>query len=645
MMDQLGNTHGESNDNLQKASRLQDEYEALKRGYLTGWHTWNVNSVLSHVHMPDGLALNLCVKEYTAGGYLRETLIGRFPEESARTPKETAFPGAHALDESYTDMHVSWCGLAFRVESAVDGDELVLLVTPEKQQPKPPMLVLESGYLWNRPGVVSKTGPLTLEALGGERRTTVYAGEGSAIAEDPNLPCQGAYLAVVFDGPVAFSTGTPRTVAAVRGLLDRNRVALNQKYARLGSKGSLLEAIESAMGWDTIYDAKHNRCISPVSRLWSIGSGGYVLFCWDNYFAGFMASLVNKELAYSNLIEITNERTADGFVPNFAYATGQKSADRSQPPVGSAMLLEVYRRYRERWIVELLFPALLAWNTWFFENRRTETGAFSWGSNPIPVLYGNRWETDGVEATFGAAMESGLDNSPMYDDIPFDTQTHRMCLEDVGLTGLFILDCRSLETLAKLLGRGEDLKLLEQRKAVAEAGLETLWDEREGFYYNRRTDTGAFSRRISPCNFYALFSEKITADRVRRMVDGHYFNPEEFYGAWMIPSIARNDAAFQDQDYWRGRIWAPLNFLVYMAMLEHDVPDARKDLADKSVALFMKEWEAHGHIHENYNGITGAGCDAHNSDKFYHWGALLCAIGLAEDGAVEGFRQPLIIPD
>ncbi len=124
--------------------------------------------------------------------------------------------------------------------------------------------------------------------------------------------------------------------------------------------------------------------------------------------------------------------------------------------------------------------------------------------------------------------------------------------------------------------------------AVAEAGLETLWDEREGFYYNRRTDTGAFSRRISPCNFYALFSEKITADRVHRMVDGHYFNPEEFYGAWMIPSIARNDAAFQDQDYWRGRIWAPLNFLVYMAMLEHDVPDARKDLADKSVALYRE---------------------------------------------------------
>ena len=69
--------------------------------------------------------------------------------------------------------------------------------------------------------------------------------------------------------------------------------------------------------------------ITPVSRLWSIGNGGYVLFCWDNFFAGLMASLGCRELAYSNLREILNEQTPSGFVPNFAYATGQCSADRS----------------------------------------------------------------------------------------------------------------------------------------------------------------------------------------------------------------------------------------------------------------------------------------------------------------------------
>jgi putative isomerase len=41
----------------------------------------------------------------------------------------------------------------------------------------------------------------------------------------------------------------------------------------------------------------------------------------------------------------------------------------------------------------------------------------------------------------------------------------------------------------------------------------------------------------------------------------------------------------------------------------------------KSFDLFLKEWSEKGH--ENYNAITGTGDDVTNSDRFYHWGALL----------------------
>lgn len=109
----------------------------------------------------------------------------------------------------------------------------------------------------------------------------------------------------------------------------------------------------------------------------------------------------------------------------------------------------------------------------------------------------------------------------------------------------------------------------------------------------------------------------------------------------MLPSIARNDPAFPDQEYWRGRVWAPLNFLAYMALCRTELKDVRKDLAEKSRTLFMKEWQQHRHVHENYSAITGEGCDSGNSDKFYHWGALLCMIALAEAGFVPGFGLPL----
>ena len=41
-------------------------------------------------------------------------------------------------------------------------------------------------------------------------------------------------------------------------------------------------------------------------------------------------------------------------MPNFA-AGGSKSMDRTEPPVGSKPLHDLYKKYQDKWIVELLF--------------------------------------------------------------------------------------------------------------------------------------------------------------------------------------------------------------------------------------------------------------------------------------------------
>ena len=607
------------------------EYEALKEESLRGWKTWNVNSVLSYVHMPDGLSLSLGIKEYRSGIYLKDALIGRFPKNEQDDETEQLFPEYHAFDDSYTSIRMDWCGMRLRIETAVRNDELYILVTPLKNQVKAPLLVLEGGHMWNRPGFVGRDGNALITSAG-----RVVNGSQEHCDADANIPATGPYLAAALNGPVGFKV-SDRLENRVTLLAEIETVVAESKEAMLSqhdSKSALNwahEAIESAVSWDSVYDSIHDRVISPVSRLWSIRKGGYVLFCWDNFFAGYMAADGNKFLAYSNLIEILNERTENLFVPNMACGTGQKTEDRSQPPVGARMLLEVYEKYGDKWIVEMMFPALVRWNTWFVEHRMTAEGTFCWGSDPAEVKFGNEWELNGVNERYGAALESGLDNSPMYDDIPFNAETHMLELEDVGLTGLFIMDCGALIRLAEILGDTETALLMKERKELAEKGLERLWDEENGFYYNRRTDTGEFSRRISPTNFYAMFSDKISMEHMRRMIDEHYFNPEEFYGDWMLPSIARNDPAYFDQDYWRGRVWAPMNFLVYLAFEQQGLRRECADLSEKSRKIFLKEWDEKHHIHENYNSITGEGCDVPNSDKFYHWGALLAAIAIREN--------------
>ncbi len=628
------------------------EYEQLKHAYIRGWKTWNVHSVFSYVHMPDGAALNLCFKEYRDGNFLRDALIGRFPTDDPEDSTEVLFPGDHAPDDSYTCMKMQWCDMEILVESAAAEDAFALRVTPLTRQEQPARVFLQGGYLWNREGCVSRKAAarMALSMKGGERTWLVQC----AVADtdpDRNVPLTGPYLSAKLEGPVLFYASLVaqsdkadpegKSVSGIRvhpsdpgvaaeQLIETQKARLMSSFESAGERAWMKRAISCALTWDTVYDANRNRVISPVSRLWSIRKGGYVLFCWDNFFAGYLAGTFSKALAYSNVIEIVNERTGRGFIPNMACGNGMKTEDRSQPPVGSRMVLELYHTYGDLWLVKLLYPALLSWNTWFFENRRSASGAFCWGSDSVPVRFGNRWEKDGVYDRFGGALESGLDNSPMYDDIPFDPETHCLMLEDVGLTGLIIMDCASLGELAALLGKEADAKLLRERQEETQRALEQLWDEENGFYYNRRTDTKTFSRRISPTNFYALFSERIPRDRLERILQEHYYNSEEFYGDWMLPSIARNDPAFSDQDYWRGRVWAPMNFLVYLAFKQQHLTEACQDLAEKSEAIFRPEWEERRHVHENYNAITGEGCDARNSDRFYHWGALLPAIVLLQ---------------
>lgn len=636
------------------------EYEQLKASYISGWKTWNVNSVFSYVHLPDALTLSLHFKEYRDGNFLRDALIGRFPTGDPEDATEVLYPGDHAADDSYTSMKIEWCGFEALVETAAAGDTFALLVTPLTQQCRPVRICLEAGFMFNRPGSVRmENGVLRANSGTAEGVDAETAGEGSggpvrngsgtwriltsgSVDEsDLNLPLTGPYVSVLSDAPVAFlamadpdreDIGKDEVLGFAKALVEEKKSALAARCRKAGDLEWAMQAMECAVSWDTVYDANRSRVISPVSRLWSIRKGGYVLFCWDNFFAGYMAGFYGRELAYSNVIEIVNERTDKGFIPNMSCGNGQKTQDRSQPPVGSRMVLELYRKYEELWLVELLYPALLEWNTWFYRNRRSDAGALCWGSDPAPVIFGNRWEKDGVHERFGGALESGLDNSPMYDDVPFDPDRNCLMLEDVGLTGLYIMDCKALEELAKLLGKTQDAALLARRRGETQQGLDQLWDEEKGFYYNRRTDTGEFSRRISPTNFYALFSENVPEERIARILKEHYYNPEEFYGEWMLPSIARDDPAFTDQDYWRGRVWAPMNFLVYLAFEQHRLTRECSDLAGKSVDIFLPEWLAHRHVHENYNAITGEGCDAHNSDKFYHWGALLAAIALRNRG-------------
>ena len=113
----------------------------------------------------------------------------------------------------------------------------------------------------------------------------------------------------------------------------------------------------------TIYEPEGQRVLTPVSRIWNVDWGGFVLFEWDNYFAAYLAGVEQRDLAYANAIEMTRAITESGFIPNFATVQGVLSRDRSEQPVGALVVRELYRKYGDRWFLEEVYPNLLRWNS------------------------------------------------------------------------------------------------------------------------------------------------------------------------------------------------------------------------------------------------------------------------------------------
>ncbi|MFU8779818.1 MAG: MGH1-like glycoside hydrolase domain-containing protein, partial [Kiritimatiellia bacterium] len=415
-----------------------------------GWNTWNVRSVLSHVYLPDGFAISLGIKVYSSGCCLREALIGRKGKRD-----EIVVPGPRSYDGTYTSLELEWGGIRVKekewpgakvkIETAVDGDDWFAVVTPLREMIQSPALTISGSILWNRPGTVRRDG--TTLFIENEERSVAVTATGSMRNDEPVTELDTPYLLVDLDGPVSICSNAAR-LAETASVVERNRKEV------LGSRQQLSEvynAMQICLAWDTIYDPFKDRVISPVSRVWSCASGGWTLFDWDTYFAGWMAGVENKELAYANAMAITEEATEDGFIPNMAHPSGMKTRDRSQPPVGAITVQALCDMFKETVLAETLFEALLKWNRWWPRNRDCD-GYLCWGTSPYEPVTGNVWETHGVNERFGGALESGLDNSPMYDDVPFDSDKHLLMLADVGLMSLYIADCRALADLAKRIG-------------------------------------------------------------------------------------------------------------------------------------------------------------------------------------------------
>ena len=388
------------------------------------------------------------------------------------------------------------------------------------------------------------------------------------------------------------------------------------------------EAIGNSMFWSALYAPSNNLIFPSICRSWASAWGGWAICEWDAFFGALLTSLEDPALTAAGIKAILLAQTETGLVPNCAAGIGTDPGN-SEPPVGAYVTWKIFQRTRDRALLEWAYPRLLKWHEWWFRDRGdgqpwrdgNRDGLLEWGSNrgSAPSIGGRGFHQ-------AAKWESGMDYSPMWDDTVYDPHTYTLNLDSVDLNSLYALDAECLSKIASILGKDDDAKkLVADYERMKQLVREKLWNEQDGIYENRFWD-GQFSKHLSPTNFYPMFAGIATPEQAKRMVEEHLLNPREFWGTYVIPSIARNDPGFADQFYWRGDIWGPTNYMVYQAINRYGFDQAAIEYAEKNYDLFMDDWKTNQHDNEQYHAWGGNG----GGRTHYTWGALLCLIALEQ---------------
>lgn len=419
---------------------------------------------------------------------------------------------------------------------------------------------------------------------------------------------------------IALAHDAAAAAQAARDALDAptGRPAALQTGRFAGS----LDAVRDVIGWNTVWDPANRRPYTALSRSWVAQKfGGWGVWLDDVLYHALLASAFDAEIARENLQAALAQATPDGNLP--CLVTGRDGwIDRSQPPIGGFILWMLHLRSGSRDLLRLAFEPLLRNHEWWWRRRDGNgDGLLEYGTSPLG---------DGLYrgTKLAAKDESSMDNSPVHDEATLDPGAGTLDCADVGLNSLVALDGEMLALAAQALGEAETSERLTRRsEALRRRIMDRLWDEERGVFANRLWN-GRFVRSLAPTSFFPLLAGAAAPHQAKamlRLLD----DPAKFGGTWRLPAVTRDDPAFRDNVYWRGRIWPPLNFLVYHALRRQGFDAAASRLAENGLRLFMGAWRDRL-CPENFNAVTGEACDQPDTDGFYGWGALLPLLGAAE---------------
>ncbi len=437
-------------------------------------------------------------------------------------------------------------------------------------------------------------------------------------------------------------------------LLEEEQRYKDKRVKVEGLYEDVAEAITHNLFWMVLYQPGHHRLYTPAGRRWIFQPAGiqdhWTIFAWDSFFNALEVAVESSHHARQVVEAVLATQYPSGNIPNWRGRFGG-TPDRSQPPVGSFAVLKLFGKTGDMELLRSAYPRLKKWHAFWKapkangQARRDGNGdgLLEWGSDAELVSTAvPSWEINATGKQ-RAMWESGQDDLPNWEEAGFDEETGTLTMNCIDLNSLYTLDAYCLAQMANILNIPEDYAFfLDEYEEMRQLINTRLWNEREGFYFDRHWD-GRFSPRKAASNFYPLLARIPDQRRALAMIR-HLLDSKEFWGDYVLPTISRDDPLFKEQQYWRGTIWPPTNYLVYQGLKAYGFDAVADEFARKSVALFLRSWQNFQLCPENFDSRTGEP----GGQRYQSWGPLFALLGLEEylDFSIwEGFRFGMLNPE
>ncbi len=304
------------------------------------------------------------------------------------------------------------------------------------------------------------------------------------------------------------------------------------------------------------------------------------IWLWDTAYLITGIKHMSYDVAKQAVLAILECSHPDGFLPHMTTSTWQ--SDITQPPVLSWAAWTLYQFGGDKEFLAEAYDRLSAYVQWDIDHRDIN-------GNGLP-----EWVVG--DDPFCRCDESGMDNTPRFDEADE--------MDCVDFAAFLANDMKCLAQIADVLGKKEDAAMWQSRfDAIKAKTNELLWDNEDGFYYDRKVCDGKFHKVKAVSSFVPLFAGLCDRDKAAKLVE-HLKNPNEFGTPFPIPSVSADDKTYPSRDMFCGTVWLNFNYLIALGLEEYGYTEEAEELRQKTVET-IKHWFLNdGVLYEFYDSMA-----------------------------------------